>query len=261
MTTRQILSRGALILLFALIVGGIAFVVSDSREREYSATTKLLFDGSTPEQRATGLTNNSDEEERAIVNNVIQVGSFDIARRTAAALDDRQYDADEIDRRVDQTAERGADIVIIEARAPSKGDASKIVKEYRHQFIRRAQEVVRSRAQRRIAGLEAALRDLSPRLRDGRRGDAIRDALAALTIVSRTGGEPVVVEGVRASDGPVSPNVVRDTLFGLLFGAILGVGLIALRGATTRTSQPSGYRANGRPDDEHRHERVEEPVA
>lgn len=261
MTTRQILTRGALILLFALIVGGIAYAVSDSKEREYAATTKLLFDGSTPEQRATGLTNNSDEEERAIVNNIIQVGSFNVARRTAAALNDPKWTPGAVDSHVDQFAERGSDVVVIDAKAPTAAAASRLVKEYRRQYIKRAEQVVRSRADRTAAGVRVALNQLTPTLRRGPRGDSLRNQLAGLTIVSRTGGEPIVVEGVRASSGPVSPNVVRDTLFGLLFGAILGIGLIALRGATTRSPEPAAYPGNGRPEDEHRHERVEEPVA
>ena len=262
MTTRQILTRGALILLFALIVGGIAYVVSDSKEREYAATTKLLFDGSTPDQRATGLTNNSDEEERAIVNNIIQVGSFDVARRTAAALDDPKYTAGRVDALVDPFAERGSDVVVINAKGPTAAAASRLVEEYRRQYIRRAEEIVRARADRTAAGVRAALAQLTPNLRRGPRGDSLRNQLAGLTIISRTGGEPIVVEGVHPSSGPVSPNVVRDTLFGLLFGAILGVGLVALRGATTRTRDDgSGYHSNGRPDDERRHERLEEPVA
>ena len=233
MTTRQLIGRTLLVILLAGLAGGCAYALSDSRERQYEATTKLLFSGSTPELRAVGVVETVDEEERAIVNNVARIGSFDIARRTAEALDDPAWDADDIASRMRVFAARGGDVVTIAARAPSAEDAAIIAQASRREFILRSREVVRARAREARRAVREAMGGLNPVVRRGPRGDAMRSQLASLAVVQRVGGEPLVVEGVRASTRAVSPNVTRDTLFGLLLGAVLGVGLVALRGATS----------------------------
>ena len=232
MTVWQILSRALLVLVVAAVAGGAAYYFSDSQEREYGATTRLLFSGSTPELRAVGVSDGGDDDERAVANNILQVGSFDIARRTAEALDDPAYDADEVAASVKAEGERGSDVIQLTATAPSAAEAADLVGVYRREFILRSREVVRSRARRARLVLDDSLDQLSPRVRQGQRGDAIRSHMAALMLVERTGGEPLIVQGVRAFEDPVTPHVFRDTLFGVLFGAVLGIGLVALRGAT-----------------------------
>ena len=233
MTIRQLITRVALVLLLAAIAGTVAYLISDRKPRVYAATTKLLFSGSTPELRAVGVVESADEEERAIVNNVALVGSYDIARRTAEELDDPRYTAEVIASQVSSGADRGSDIVTIAVRSSSAEQASDLAFAYRRQFILRQQEVVRDRARKAARAVRQVLRRLTPLTRRGPRGESLRNQLAALQVLQRVGGEPLVVEGVRASAGPISPNVTRDTLFGLLFGAVLGIGLVALRGATS----------------------------
>ena len=237
MTTRQIIGRGLLVLAFAAIVGAGAYLLSDSQERKYGATTKLLFSGSTPELRAVGVSQGGDEE-RAIANNTLQVGSYDIARRTAEVLDDPRYDADAIASRVSVSAARGSDVVTIAVSAESAQDAADIAGAYRRQYTFQLQDVVRRRAKVGRVALADALRDLPKTVREGARGDALRTQIAALSVIERAGGDPLIVEGVRAGADPISPNVPRDTIFGVLFGAVLGIGLVALRSATVARREP-----------------------
>jgi capsular polysaccharide biosynthesis protein len=244
-TTKQLIGRTFLVLVLAAVAGAAAYLLSNSQDRVYAATTKLLFSGSTPEQRAVGIIASTDEEERAIVNNVAQVGSYDIARRTAEVLDRRRLDADAIAGKVKVSAERGADIVTIEVRDDTPEGAALIATAYRREFIRRSEEVVQARAEIARKAVRDALAGLTPALRAGPRGDALRSQLASLAVVERVGGEPLVVEGIRADATAVSPLVVRDTLFGLVLGAVLGIGLVALRGATSSgrrspTEAPAG---------------------
>ena len=182
--------------------------------------------------------NQGGDEERAIANNTLQVGSYDIARRTAAAMDDPRYDADAIASRVDVNAERGSDVVTIGVSAESPKDAAEIAGVYRRQYTFQLQDVVRRRAAVGRRAVADALRELPKKVREGSRGDALRAQVAALSLLERTGGDPLIVEGVRAGENPISPNVPRDTIFGILFGAVLGIGLVALRSATVARREP-----------------------
>lgn len=231
MTTRQIIGRGLVVAVIAALAGACAYVFSDQQERQYQATTRLLFEGQPPELRALGFSEGDDDEERAIANNVLAVGSFDVARRTAEVLGP-EYDANEVARKVSVTAEQGSDVVTIRGRAPSPPEAAELVSAYRRQFTFRYQDVVRSRAQKASRAVAAALRELPRVQRRGARGDILRTQLGALAILSRTGGDPTIVEGVRATTDPVAPQTQRNTLFAALFGAVLGIGLVGLRRAT-----------------------------
>jgi capsular polysaccharide biosynthesis protein len=244
MTTKQLLGRGVLVVAIALAAGAIAYLVSDNQERTYEATTKLLFSGSTPELRALGLSSGQDDEERAFQNAVEQVDSFDIARRTAERMADPRFDADAIDARVTALGETNSDVVTIRVHAESPQLAAEIASIYRREFTLQQKEIVSGRAQSARETTREALLRLSPGVRAGPRGESLRTQLALLALLERSGGEPLIVEGVRALRDPVTPDVSRNTLFGLLFGAVLGVGLVALRGATVARRQPA---ATGEP--------------
>lgn len=239
MTTKQLLGRTVLVVVIALAVGAAAYLISDNQERTYEATTKLLFSASSPELRALGVGGGNDDEERAFQNAIAQVDSFDIARRTADRMARPDLDADAIDARVTAVGEANSDVVIIRVHAESAELAADIASAYRREFTLQQQLVVRARANAARESTRDALLSLSPGVRAGPRGESLRTQIALLALLERAGGEPLIVEGVRALRDPISPDVPRNTLFGLLFGAVLGIGLVALRGATVSRRQPA----------------------
>ena len=238
MTGRGLLVRVAIVAAVAVLVGGIAYGMSDAQDPRYAATTRLLFGPPPPELRLIGLGRESDEEERSLANRVQEVSSFDIARRTASVLGNRDYDADDVANDITVTGERTADVVTISAETDSTGFSEELVGEYRHQFILRQQEIVQVRARTAREALDSSLRQLPPRSQFGFRGDVLRTQIGALKVLERTGGNPLIIEGIRVFDDPVSPKTDRNTLFGLLFGAILGIGLVSLREATRPRRDP-----------------------
>ena len=239
MTFLQILSRVALVVIIAALAGAAAYLFSSSQDERYQATSRLLFAPATAELRALGFGGGDTEEEREIANKVLEVDSYDVARATAAALGDPRYTADRIANDVSASNARGSDVVTIRALAATPQQAAVIVTQYRRQFIFREMKQVRSRAKVALRSLKRALRELPRLARRTARGDALRAQIGALEILSRSSGDPVIAEGTRASTEPVEPQTVRNTLFGVLFGALLGIGLVALRGATRQQRPPA----------------------
>ena len=242
MTFLQILIRVVLVVVIAAIAGTAAYLFSSRQDDRYQATTRLLFAPATAELRAIGFGAADNEEEREIANKVFEVESFDVARDTAEAIDDPRFTPDVIAEDVTASNERGSDVVTIRALADSPQLAATLATQYRRQFIFREQDQVQSRSKKALESLEDALSDLPLTARRSGRGDTIRSQMGALEVLARTGGDPVIAEGTKASAKPVEPQTTRNTLFGVLFGALLGIGLVALRGAT-RSSSPGSATA------------------
>ena len=237
MTLRQLLLRVILVALIAALCGGVAYALSSGQEKRYQATTVLLFSGTTPELAAVGYRPGDGEEDREVRNRIAEVEAYDVAVATAEALDGR-WTPQQIAADVSAVNPAGSDTVRIQALAGSPQDAALLATQYRRQFLLREKRQVTARAEKAIEALEGALRELPVEGQRGSRGDALRAQIGVLEILARTGGEPVITEGTRAGSGPVEPQTTRNTLFGLLFGALLGIGLVLLRGAT-RTAPAS----------------------
>jgi len=231
MTVRQLASRVFLVVLVALLVGLGAFVFSTAQDERFAATTQIRLGASAPELNALGFPFAFDEADRRAVNALLQVRSFDVARRTAAGLGGRGYTADLVAEQVTVGAERGGDVFTIRATAENPADAGFLAERYRQSFAELTRATVGARARRARDAVSAALDDLPRDPGLGGRADFLRRQRNALDILVETGGVYEVVLPTRAATRPFSPTTNRNVLFGLLFGAILGVGLVALRGA------------------------------
>ncbi|MDQ3741052.1 MAG: hypothetical protein M3320_00285 [Actinomycetota bacterium] len=238
MSAAGLLLRVLIVALVAAAVGAGAYALSERQEKRYAATTRLLFGPPPAELRAIGLSQESDEEERSLANRVQEVRSYDIAVRTAEALADPTWDADSIASAISVRTDRTADVVTVSAESEDAERSAELLSEYRRQYILDQQELVKARAEAARKALRSALQELPRRSRFGVRGDVLRTQIGALRVLERTGGEPVIIEGIRAFADPVTPKTTRNTLFGLLFGAVLGVGLVSLRAATRPRRDP-----------------------
>lgn len=242
MTFFQLILRVLLVAVIAAGAATAAYLISAEQPKRYQATTRVLLTPTVPELEAIGYRFDFGDEKRRIVNNVYEVRSYEVALRTAQVLDDPYFTADRIASSVSAYPERESDVVTITAVGRTPAEAAMLVKEYRREFTFRRQEAVRARARRAARALRASLRALPERSRRSGAGDALRHQLGALAIFIETGGDPFILEGVRAYASPVTPKTQRNTLFGALFGAVLGVGLVALRDATrpSRRAQEQG---------------------
>jgi hypothetical protein len=87
-----------------------------------------------------------------------------------------------------------------------------------------------------------ALSEIPRKNRLGPRAAVLREQIGRLEVLRETGISPKIVEGVRASASPVTPQTARNRLFGGLLGLVLGIGLVALRGATRSPARAGAAR-------------------
>ena len=232
MTLFRLIIRMLLVAVIAAGAAAAAYLISVDQPKRYQATTRVLLTPTAPELEAIGYRFDFGDEKRRIVNNVFEVRSYEVALRTSQVIDEPYFTADRIAASVAAYPERDSDVVTITAIGRTPAEAAMLAKEYRREFTFRRQEAVRARSRRAARALRASLRALPPRVRQSGAGDPLRHQLGALAIFTETGGDPYILEGVRAYAEPVTPRTQRNTLFGALFGAVLGIGLVALRDAT-----------------------------
>jgi len=233
LTVRQLITRTVLVVIVALLVGAIAYALSVRQVKQYASTTQLLFGAPTSELQVLGVPSANQDQTVALASDVLDVGSFDVARQTALALHDPRFNADTVAAAISAANERGSDVVTITARAGSPQDSAKLASTYVSQYLAIDQQRTSARARGARQVLDTDLASLSTTVRNGVRGDALRNQIGQLRIFERTGNLPQVIQSVRTGASPVAPQTFRNVLFGVLFGAILGIGLLAARGAVS----------------------------
>jgi hypothetical protein len=237
MNAAAIVSRVFLVLVVAALAGAAAFAISSGQPKEYRATTDLMFESfASPELQilGPGFAMGGPDADRRTATNLVLVKSRDVAVATARADPGLHMSAAEIASKVDARAPGPVDLIRLTATGDTAQKAERLVLEYRKQFklLRRDHEQRRARSAMRA--LQDALNKLAPRLRNGAEGESLRQQIGALEVMARLGsGLPTVTEGAYAPTAAVA-QTGRNVLFGLLFGALLGVGLVALRSAAVR---------------------------
>jgi capsular polysaccharide biosynthesis protein len=234
----EIVRAAALVAVIALIAGAAGYAISAGQPEEYRATTELLFEGfTTPELGVLGAgfgVGGSEADRRAATNELL-ADSRDIAVRVARAAPELRYSAGQVDARVSTQLVGGSDIIRITATADGRRKAERLVRIYRRELKAMRRERERTRATEAIRALERAHDALPAPQRRGARGDVLRVQIGALEVMRRLGtGLPIVTEGAFAPAAAVSPATSRNLIFGLVFGTLVGVGLVALRQAAKR---------------------------
>ena len=231
MTVRQVLINVALVVVMAVLVGAIAHLLSSRQPREYQASSQLLFNPRMDVMQALGYPVGPQDHGAAVTDDVLDVRSFDVALRTAARMRHPRLSATAIYGAT--TVGSAGDVVSVVTKAGSPDLAAKINSAYVKQYLALGRARDARRARRARLALDRDLQGLALPARAGIRGAALTHEIGVLQVFERVGNPPVVIQNTIATSAPVSPQTSRDTLFGLLFGALLGVGLFAARTAMT----------------------------
>jgi uncharacterized protein involved in exopolysaccharide biosynthesis len=262
----MLLQRVVLVIVVTLLVGGAAFAYSVSQEKQYESTMTIgigrtLF---SPEYSFFGLVEPDVEEETRIETEAKVIESVEVAEATARANPRFGYTAGQIAGLVTTEPLRGTMLVRIRARGSSPIAAFLLTNAYGNTYLNMRAQEDRRRTREAARALEARLAQLAPSRARGALGDNIRAQIGALTVFQRTGtGAYRVVERARPSASAVQPQTRRNVTFGLLFGVVVGIGLVALRrdrrgGRPAGGARPARPVANGEPDRRAR-ERIAEP--
>ena len=232
-------------LLIAALAGGAAYAFSASQEKEYRATTEFAFGRTaSPELNALGpdFSEPSIDEAVRIATEAERLDSFDVAAATARTNPELGLAAGAVNRRVTAEPDRGSLVVVVTSTGTTPARAARLGRAYTQTYLRLLRDDERERALEVEQALQRRLSELPQSSRVGPLGASIRDQLSVIGVLRRVGsGSPDVIQNARSSAIAAQPQTKRNVLFGVLFGLVAGVGLVALRAdGRIRTAVGSG---------------------
>jgi receptor protein-tyrosine kinase len=212
----RILRRRRLIFIIALVsVPLMAFLVSSSKEKQYTATATLLFQ--------SGNTSNVDPTRVAATNEAL--ASLPVVAVRAAKEMGGGITAGEILGSISVSASNSmADVATISATTSSPEGAADIANGYSHAFIEFRKETDQSQVQQAIDLVEHSLEEAG-----GTEAQKLEDRLNRLKVQQALQtGRAELVQPAGVPSSPSSPRTSRNVILGLILGALLGFGLAAL---------------------------------
>jgi succinoglycan biosynthesis transport protein ExoP len=224
--------RAWIVLLVTLLCGLAAGAFAYYNRDTYASTSKLFFRQTIgSEIRALGLLPNSPDADNLSTDNVEIVGS----RRVADAASDRlrtlgvDVSGEDLHKDVAASTETDSDVVDVVASSTSAKRAAQIATVYAQTAKEIARQDERTLATRVLRNLETQLAALPPDERVYGAGGRIRGSIERVKVLADVGpGSPVLIQSGFVPTTKVG-NPVRTIILGVLFGAILGVGLALLR--------------------------------
>jgi succinoglycan biosynthesis transport protein ExoP len=218
--------RALLIVLCVAVVGGTAYGFSKRETKKYTATASLAFSNDQLSQQVAGLPPTSTANLLAQqANNVELVKRGDMATKTANALGGG-LTGERVAGSLSISGQGESSVVTISATETSPELAAKIANTYATEFVREQQETNRRYFKSALALVHKQLRGLSSAQRVGPDGLALQNRAQTLGLLSELNyGNVEVAEEALAPTTPSSPKTSKNTLLGVVFGLLIGLGL------------------------------------
>lgn len=227
---RTLRRRLPILLVCTAVVPAAALIWSLQQPDEYESTASILFRNVELDQsEGSSFAPASDDPTRAAETNVKLVSKGEIAARTAKRLDTPGITPGSIEEAVDISLEGESDIANVNAKAEDPQLASHIANAFALEFIEQRREADRRAILSGKAQIEAQLEQLSPAEAEGLQGQRLNERSEELSVLaSLQTGNAEIVQRATPNDSPVSPKPLRNTVVGLILGALLGIGLVLL---------------------------------
>jgi succinoglycan biosynthesis transport protein ExoP len=220
--------RGLVVVLLTLVCGTVAYGVSSTRHKQYTAAALLLFQQQQLGQQLLGYTLSPTISDNSVVEatDVELASAPGVIRDTAAYL---RLPAATVANAVDVTPAGSSQVVMVSATATSPGQAAVLANAY-------ARTVVYSRLSAQRAAVLQARRQVQAQL-DGLRnsgGDAkqVAELASRLTqlglLADVQTGDVQVADAATTPNSPSSPRTGRNAAFGVVLGLLIGLAVAAL---------------------------------
>jgi uncharacterized protein involved in exopolysaccharide biosynthesis len=244
---RVILLRRLFIVVALTAIGaGLAYTFSHRQQPRKVATAMLVFGQPRPEMQIVANSFSTGDPGSQLVppTDAALVSADDVARATSrkVGLSPQQVRSD-----VSVSAQQNSHIVQIQASRPNAAGAAQLANAYANAYVTRAANDQRQRALKVRKALQTQLSQIrqSTTTRTSTltgstnstsaSADSLRAAMAAETALAQTGsGSPSIAQTASPTDTSTSPKTTRNTLFGGLFGLLLGIGIAGLAGGSRR---------------------------
>ncbi len=217
----RVLRRRRVLFIVALIsVPLMAFLVSSSKEKLYTATATLLFQ--------SGNTSTVDPAREAATNEALATLPV-VAVRAAKEMGEGTTAIEVLDSISASASNSMADVATISATTSSPERSAQIANGYSQAFIEFRKETDQSQVQQAIDLVERSLEGLSPEEKAGSEAQTLQDRLNRLKVQQALQtGRAELVQPAAVPSSPSSPKTKRNVILGIILGAILGFALAAL---------------------------------
>ncbi|HEX8066711.1 MAG TPA: polysaccharide biosynthesis tyrosine autokinase [Thermoleophilaceae bacterium] len=223
--------RIGVVLACALLLPGAALAFSLAQEKQYSASSSLLFRDPQFDQKLFGSTvfEPIRDPAREAETNVKLVSLDVVADRTARALTGRRLTKGDVQSKVTVQPEGKSDVVSITATDHDPRFAARLSNLFAEQYIAFRRDADRSKIYSAQQLIERQIGRLPEPQRTGERGRSLRERAEQLQILaSLQTGNAELVQTASPPTAASSPNPVRNTVLGLGLGVLLGLGLAIL---------------------------------
>jgi uncharacterized protein involved in exopolysaccharide biosynthesis len=236
----------------AVLVGGVAYVLSARQPDQYESTARLYFaKGAPPALQLLGPQFGEPDvkEEIKLATAALDMNSLDVAIRTSTDFPILKMTPGQVAANVEARPLQNTLVVEVVAQASNGFVAAVLAKDYVTTYykIRRERDAGRALGVKKV--LEQRLASLSPADRAGPRGAGLRETMSQLDTLAKVGTPgPQLIEEPRPSTVPAKPKPTQSAVFGALFGLAVGAGLVALRsGGRNRSDVDAARQMSARP--------------
>jgi succinoglycan biosynthesis transport protein ExoP len=241
---RAIRRRLPVVLACLVIVPAVAVGISLRQDKEYEATTSLLFRQPKIDEVVADGTIFADigDPNRFAVTNLQLIGLDAVARRTAARLGLTRR---KVAASITILPEGESDVAAVTATASSPSGAARLANAYADTYIRMREDADHSLIRQNIALLRREFDQLPAAQRTTPAGDIIQDRINRLKLLDgvKLGGVQVV-DAATPPSSPAAPKPARNGLIGLALAALLGLGLaLVLERLDRRLRRPEDVEA------------------
>lgn len=211
----------------AIVCVGAALAFSLRAEKQYSATSKLLFRQSNLSEQVGGTGPPADvDPEGTKATNVLLVTTRQVADAVRRDINTK-LTADDLLGKVSVATEQNANIVDITITDPSPPFAARIANSWAQQFKNYSQRTARAKVAEGEDLIRQRLAALPTEAKTDR--ETLNAALTRLvTLESVQTGDADVVDTASVPTVPSAPSPKRDAAIALVLGLALGVGLAFL---------------------------------
>ncbi len=217
--------RWPIILAATLLTAGLAFALSATREKQYTAVASLQV-GTTSDQV---LNNGGYVDQNRVAATYEELLKLDVIAQTTSRRLRGQASPREISKAIAVVTDPSSDVVTLEATTADPEKSAAIATEYSRAFIAFQKQRATAQIQEAIDAARRTQAAMTPEERQAPEGVALADRINQLESAkgTQTGGA-THLQDASAPLLPSSPNPTRDAALGFVLGAILGFALAAL---------------------------------